>query len=214
MVSWNGAREFPLEVVKQRFEGSRLKCGDTDGVIAAGQQFCFGSRQAITLVEDQCSGDGVEIQILQNLHDGGNLYVDITGAGIDHMDQQIRLAQFVQGGTKRAKQLLREIADEPDGIGHNHFPVPWKSKSPACRVQSLEYPVLRRDMAFRQHVEQRRFSGVGVPHQRKDRQSVTGTTRTALILMTCEVLKFALQMGDAIPDSASIRFQLRFAGST
>ena len=61
MVSWNGAREFPLEVVKQRFEGFRLKCGDTDGAIAAAQQFCFGSRKTITLVEDQRSGDGVEI---------------------------------------------------------------------------------------------------------------------------------------------------------
>jgi hypothetical protein len=40
---------------------------------------------------------------------------------------------------------------------------------------------------------------------------VPGTARTALVLLAGEVLEFALQMGDAISNSASIRFQLGFA---
>ena len=85
------------------------------------------------------------------------------------MDEQIRLSQFVQRGTKCAQQLLRKIADKSNGIGDDNFPVSGKSKSPAGCIQGLKHPVLRGDVAFRQHVEERRLPGIGISDQRKDR---------------------------------------------
>ena len=68
IVSRQGVRELPLKVVEERFERVRLQRRNADGPVAAAQQFCFGRRKAITFVEDERPGQGVEIQILKNLH--------------------------------------------------------------------------------------------------------------------------------------------------
>jgi hypothetical protein len=42
---------------------------------------------------------------------------------------------------------------------------------------------------------------------------VSRSTGAPLILVTAELIEFAFEMRDAVPDSPPIRFQLRFAGS-
>lgn len=68
-------------------------------------------------------------------------------------------------------------------------------------------------MTVRKDIQEGRFSGIGVSNQRNHRQPVPRSTGAPLILVTAELIEFAFEMRDAVPDSPPIRFQLRFAGA-
>ena len=114
-------------MIEQRLQCVRLKGRDADAPVPATQELSFVPWKAITLIEDQGSGQCVEIQFLKDFHNGGNLNVDVGGARIDHMHQEIRFAQLLQRRPKCSQQLLREIADKPDSIGHDDFAVSRKT---------------------------------------------------------------------------------------
>ena len=48
--------------------------------------------------------------------DGGDLLVAILGAGVDHVQQQVGVGGFGERRAKRRDQVVRQVADEPDGI--------------------------------------------------------------------------------------------------
>jgi len=202
--------ELTLEMIKQWVQGVRVKCGHADGMVASTEEIRFRLWNPITFVENERPRNHVEIEVLENLDDGGNLDVNVGGAGVDDMDQQVRLPQFLQRCSKRSDQFLGQIANEANRVRHDDLTVPWESKSAARRIERLKQPVFRGNMTLRQDIQEGGFSGVGIADQGKNRHSVSGSTRTALALMTDKLMQLPLEMRDAVSDAAPICFQFCF----
>src|SRR5690242_1152467 len=70
------------------------------------------------------------------------------------------------------------------------------------------------DVAFRQRVQQRGFSGVGISDNRDDRQPVPGSSFATLLASLSLRFDLALETIDAIADATTISFEFRFAGAS
>ncbi len=75
-------------------------------LIATAEQVCLGLRNSVAFVEDERSPQHLQIQLLKNLNDSGNLDIDISRASIHDMDQEVRLAQFLERRTKGSQQFF------------------------------------------------------------------------------------------------------------
>ena len=149
-------------------------------------------------------------ELLQNVDDGRNVKVDIRGARIDDMQQQVGIAQFLKSGAKGGQQFLGQIADESNGIGDDHLPTAWESATGGWSYERLEYPVFCRHMAIGQHIEQSGFAGVGIADQRHDRNCMFLPESTSLILLPGKRGALALKVRDPT-DKPAVGFQLRLS---
>lgn len=210
MIGRKNYSELTPEMIKQWVEGVRVKCGYADGVVASTEEIRFRLWNPITFVENERPRNHIEIEVLENLDNGGNLDVDVGGAGVDDMNQQVRLTQFLQRCSKRSDQFLRQIANEANRICHDDLTVPWESEPAAGCIERFKQPVFSGDVTLRQDIEEGGFSGIGIADQGKNRHSVPGSTRTALALMTDKLMQLPLEMRDAVSDAAPIRFQFCF----
>ena len=59
-------------------------------------------------------------QLVQDALDGQLLAQEVWIGGIDHLEQQVRAQHFVQRGTEGVDQVVRQLVDESDRIGHHH----------------------------------------------------------------------------------------------
>jgi hypothetical protein len=205
--------EFTVEMVQERVQGVGMQRGYADGLIATTKPVCLGRRNSIAFIEDERPPQHVEIQFLKNFNHGGYLDVDVSRAGVYDMDKKIRLAQFLERRAKGSQQFFRQVTNESDGVRNDDLAILWESKSAACRVKCLKYPINSGDMTVSQDIQEGRFSGIRVSYQRHHRQPVPRSTSAPLILVTAKLIELAFEMRDAVPDSTPIRFQLRFAWS-
>ena len=101
-----------------------------------------------------------------HLHDA---LIALRVARIDDVQQQVRLARFLQRGTKCRDQLVRQRAHESDRIGEHHLAHPGELDAPNRRIQGREQLVGHIAVAAREPVEQGGFAGVGVADERDRR---------------------------------------------
>ena len=90
-------------------------------------------------------------------------------AGIDDVEQQVRLARFLQRGTKCRDELVRQRAHESDRIREHHLAHPGELDAPNGRIQGREQLIGHIGIAAREPVEQGGFARVGVADQRHRR---------------------------------------------
>ncbi|MNJ67077.1 hypothetical protein D3C77_632180 [compost metagenome] len=86
--------------------------------------------------------------------------------GVDHVQQQIGIAGFLQRRAKRLDQLVRQVTNETHRIRQDHRSDIRQLQAPQRRIQRGEQLVGRVDVGFRERVEQRGLAGVGVTDQR------------------------------------------------
>ena len=195
-----------LEMTEKGMEGLRLERRNANSMVAMAQQFGLFLRNAIALVEDQDFGDVLKAQLCQYRIDGFNMCIDVSGPGIDHVHQQVRLAQFLQSRSERPDEFLRKIPDETDGVRNDHLSILWESEPPAGRIERFKDSVFCRDTALGKDVQEGRFSGICVPDERDNRQAIPCTAGAALVLVTGKLVQLSLQMCDAVSDPSSVCF--------
>ena len=53
----------------------------------------------------------------------GDLSLALRAAGVDDMQDQVRLGHLLEGRAKRRDQRVRQAIDEADGVGHEQLTV-------------------------------------------------------------------------------------------
>ncbi len=101
-----------------------------------------------------------------HLHDA---LIALRVARIDDVQQQVRLARFLQRRAKCRDQLVRQRAHESDRIREHHLAHAGELDAPDRRIQGREQLVGHIGVAAREAVEQGRFAGVGVADERHRR---------------------------------------------
>ncbi len=80
-----------LYLSKERTQRCWLKCRNPNGTVASAKQLHLILRQTITLIEYEHTRNRVQAEILQNIHDGINLHIDVGRTSIDNLEQYVRL---------------------------------------------------------------------------------------------------------------------------
>ncbi len=172
-------------------------------------------RHGVELVEDQDLRHIVGTNLAQHaLH-----FLDLLGVarvgGIDHVQQQIGVARFLQRGGKGIHQGVRQVADEAHGVGQRDA-APDLAQVHLARGGVERGKELVGGVAARldQRVEERGLARVGVTHQRHGKRIAPLTLtalRGALALDFFQPLLGAL---DGVTDHAAVELDLGFAGAT
>ena len=76
--------------------------------------------------------------------------------------QQVRVGGLLQRGAERLDELVRQVPDEPDGVGQRVAATVRGGGAPGGRVEGGEQRVLDQHAGVGQRVEQARLAGVGV----------------------------------------------------
>ena len=101
------------------------------------------------------------------------------------MQQQVSMNRFFEGGAKRRHQGGRQFTDEAYRIGHHNLSatqVPLPQMHPARGgVESGKQLIGGIRTGFGQGIEQGRFTGIGIAHQR-DRKHPPAAARAPLHL--------------------------------
>src|SRR5437588_9186819 len=130
------------------------------------------------------------------------------------MQQQIRIVEFLESGTKRAHQLLRQISDKAHSIGDNRFFLGRKTQPPARGIESGEEPVLYKDLTVGQGVQERRLPRIGVANDRNYRHLSTQPPCTLLFTIFPQHFDLPFQITDTLTHPPPINFKLRLPGAS
>ena len=132
-------------------------------------------------------------------------------ARIDDMQQKRGVARLLERGTKRRDQLVRQIADEADGIGEHCNLRTGQFDAPYGRVERREELVGDVRIRASQRVEERRLACVRVSHQGDCRHRHFAPRLAARVALALQSLEASTQRPDAVGEQAPVRFQLRLA---
>ena len=129
--------------------------------------------------------------------------------GIDDVQQQIRGARLLERGPERRDQMVRQLTDEPDRVGHAEPVPPADVDLAGERIERREQPILHEDVGTRERAQDARLSRVGIADQHS-----TGKVAAALPLvgtMVGHVLEALLQDRDLAADHPPVGFELGLA---
>ena len=126
------------------------------------------------------------------------------------MQDEVGELGLLQRGRERVDQLMRQLADEADGVGHQEGAAVQLERA-GRRVQRVEEPVADADLGAGERVEQRRLAGVGVARQRDGRQVRALALGALGRAGRLDLLEPALEHRDAVARQAAVGLDLRLA---
>ena len=136
------------------------------------------------------------------------------GAGaVDHVDQQVRFGDHLQGGSESLDQLMGQLADETHGVRQQHRLPPGQVEPAGPRVEGGEQAVLDEHPGVGQLVEEGRLAGVGVADQGDGGQPAAPAGLALEPALVGEAAQVALQAVHAPHQPAAVDLELRLAGS-
>ena len=124
---------------------------------------------AIDLVVDAQLRNIARADLPQYLIDLFDVFIAPRITGVDHVQQQVRLARFLQRRLERGDEFVRQIADETDRVGQHDRGAARQSQTPHGRIERRKQLIGHIDIGARERAKQRRLAGVGVAHQRHGR---------------------------------------------
>ena len=99
----------------------------------------------VNLVENEQLRDLVKPDLFQQPVNGFHLLLEPGVADVHDMENKVRILHLVKGSPECAKQILRQILDEPDRVGDHDLTVPGKTQPARGGIQRCEQQVLRLD---------------------------------------------------------------------
>ena len=110
-------------------------------------------------------------------------------------------------------ELLRQIADEADGVGDHDLALVREPQPAADRIERREQLVGGERVALGERVEQRRLAGVRVAADRDDRHLAIGAALAAQPAIVGELLEPLLEQVDPLARAAAVDLELGLAGA-
>ena len=108
----DGAQQFVDALARQRRDGRPTPDG--------GRPAAWPRSVSVGLVEGQQLGHVAGADLGQDGPDRLDLRLGVGAGAVDHVDEQVRLVDHLERRAKRLDQLVRQLADEPDGVGQQH----------------------------------------------------------------------------------------------
>ena len=129
------------------------------------QHFHFRrSFQLVHFVEDHERRFARRANFFQHRIHRGDLFVGLRLTDVHHMDQEVGLDDFFERSFECLDQPMRQLADETDRVCQEHTLVRRQAQAPRRRIERREQFVLGQCARAGELIQQRRLSGVGVPH--------------------------------------------------
>src|SRR5437867_3331489 len=104
--------------------------------------------------------------------------------------------------------MVRELADEPDGIGQQHDRSVTAHHLASRRVERCEQPVLDQDPRTCERVEERALAGVRVSDQGGSKLSAPPSSLD--LSLARDGLELPPERGDSLAHPPAVDLQLRF----
>ena len=123
----------------------------------------------------------------------------------------VGFASFLQRRAKRGDQLVRQVADETDGIGQRGLQAGRQVQPPHRRIECREQLVGGVGAGACQSVEQRRLAGVGVADERDGRHLGPLALLARRLALHEHLVEAVVQRLDALADQPAVGLELRFA---
>ena len=116
--------------------------------------------EQIDLVEDEKLRPVADAQLLQHLFHNDALLFPRRMARVNDMQQKVRLGGLLESRAKRCHEMVRQLSNEPDGIGNQDFRLA-RLYLARQRVEGREQAVLYENIvAARQASQDRRLARV------------------------------------------------------
>ena len=96
-----------------------------------------------------------EIEISEYLFDRCELLFKPRVRGVDDMQKQVSILEFLKRCLECCHEILRQISDKAYRIRDDHFAVPRKSEPSACRVQGRKEFILNKGVTARERIQKR-----------------------------------------------------------
>jgi hypothetical protein len=142
---------------------------------------------------------------------GLDLPVGVATGGVDHVDEQVGLADDLERRAERLDELVGQLAHEADGVGEQHGLATGQVEAPDARVEGGEEPVLDEHAGVGQAVQQRRLAGVGVPDDRDGPVAGPGTALGLGAAGPGQGLEVGLEAAHAAEEAAPVDLELGLA---
>ena len=203
----------------QQFQPAAITCGNPHALAP-----CLVRHAVLRVVAHVRAVDAIDLVEHQQLrqlagadrfqhfvHLGDALLAQRIG-GIHQVQQEIGLARLAQGGTERGHQLVRQVADEADGVGQHRIATGQRDAAHG-RVQRGEQLVGGIRAGTGQCIEQGGLAGVGVAHQGHARHFAAHARTAHLGALHFHLFQPLLQLLHALLQQPAVGFQLGFAGA-
>ena len=121
----------------------------------------------VDLVEHGKNRPVGQVELGEHLLDDVHLAFPVRMARIHDVEQHVGVARLLERGAEARHEMVRQLPDEPDRIGHPRALTLAQIDLACQRVERREEPVLHDDLVLAgERAEHARLAGVGVAHQR------------------------------------------------
>src|SRR6478609_3337667 len=166
------------------------------------------------LVDDDDLLDLVTADLGEHLAHGRDLPLGVGVRAVDDVQEQVGVADLLERRAEGLDELVRQAADEADGVGERVDAAVLGLGAAHRRVEGREQLVLDEHAGAGEPVEQRALAGVGVAGD-GDGRDAAGATRVApRVAARLHALDVAAELGDLRVDPAAVELDLRLTGST
>ena len=163
------------------------------------------------MVEDQELFLAAEFQLVQNTPNRFHFAIDVFGACVHDMNQQTRVTELLKSSVKSGDQIGGQISDEAHRVRDDDFALPRETQSARDGVESGKHLVFDEDVGVGESPQEGALTGIGVSDDGENRHLSTLSFSSTPGPLVGESAEVALQAVDALPNSATIALQFRFA---
>ena len=142
------------------------------------------------------------------------MLLEVGVGGVDDLDQDVGPVDLLERRPERVDQLVRQLVDEPDGVGDDRGLAVAELDLAAGRVERREQLVLGlRHLGADERVEQRRLAGVRVADDADGRPQPAVAAAGGRLALLADLLDAFLHLRDPRPDDPAVGLELALAGS-
>src|SRR4029079_14392779 len=153
-------------------------------------------------------------ELVEDGLDRRSMLIGVRIRGVDHLEQDVGAVDLLARRPERIDELVRQLVDEANGVGHDRGLPITELDLARRRVQRREELVLgSRHFRADEFVEQRRFAGVRITDDAHGGPQAPITAAGGRGAVLTHLVDAVLHLGDARADDAPVGLQLALTGT-